>query len=86
MRQFRTIKATLDRILVNQEDKITEIYEKKPVEFQVIKDLPINLKLKLSMMLSPMNLFISYLGAPKAGKRVHFYLSDHDKEPTVVNA
>ena len=70
MRQFRAIKANLDRLLVNQEDRLIEIYEKKPTEFQIIAGIPLNLKIKIEMMLSPLNLFVSYLGVPKAGKRV----------------
>ena len=84
IQQFRTIKATLDRLVVNQDDKITEIYDRKVLEHYLVKDIPLNLKLKLEQMLSPLNFFISYPQAA-ASKRVHFFLSHSNKEPSLGN-
>jgi hypothetical protein len=54
------------------------------VEFQVIKDIPLNLKIKLEQMASPLTIQVGYIAAP-TGKRVHFFLSHDNKEPSQAN-
>jgi hypothetical protein len=84
IQQFRAIKATLDRLVVNQDDKITELYDRKPVDFHLVKDIPLNLKVKLDTMLSPLTIFISYPHS-SSSKKISFYLSHTNKEPSSSN-
>jgi len=62
--------------VASQEEVITEIYERMPKEFFIVKDISTNLKIRISEKLSPLKVIFTYPGNP-SGKSLSIYIS-HD--------
>ena len=69
--------AILGRVLTNQDEKIKELEVTIPNDFNLIKDIPINLRIRVENKLSPLKLHFTY-----AIKSLNVYLSFECKEPS----
>ena len=60
--EFTKIKALLARLVASQDEIITEITEKMPKEFYMVKDINLNIKIKVYEKISPLKIFITNPG------------------------
>ena len=67
----------MGRVLTNQDEKIKELEVTIPNEYTLIKDIPLNLRIRVEQKLSPLKLYFNY-----PIKSLNVFLSFDCKEPS----
>lgn len=75
------IRAEVEKLVACRDDIIKEIHDDKPAEFDIFKNISLNLKLRLYEKPGPLTLTFTYRSSAMA-KSVMLYVSHTTKEPT----
>ena len=75
------IKAEVEKLVASRDEIIKQLYDDRPQEFELFKNITLTLKLRLYEKPAPLTLSFSYL-SPAMSKSVMLYTSHTTKEPS----
>lgn len=69
------------RMVASFDEITTEIFDRSPIEENIIPDITFNYKIRLSDKLAPLNVFFSY-PENQHNKAITLYISYENKDPS----
>lgn len=75
------IRAEVEKLVASRDEIIKQLHDDKPQEFDLYKNISLNLKLRLYEKPGPLTISFSYL-SPAMTKSVMLYTSHTTKEPS----
>lgn len=74
------IRAEVERLVASREEIIKQIPDDRPIQFELFKNIQLNLKLRIFEKPGPLTVSFSYL-TPGTSRSVMLYWSHTTKEP-----
>ncbi len=80
-RQLEEYQARLVRMVASFDEITTELYDRSPIEENIIPEITFNFKIRLSDKLAPLYVFFSY-PENQHNKAISLYISYDNKDPS----